>query len=49
MQNINLEETKLITDDLNKIIIPMGNPHINNRKNSLQQNFNKSFLQDHLL
>ena len=34
MHNINLEETKLITDDLNKIIIPMGDPHINNRKNS---------------
>ena len=34
LHNINLEETKLITDDLNKIIIPMGDPHINNRKNS---------------
>ena len=33
-RKINLEETKLITDDLNKIIIPMGDPHINNRKNS---------------
>ena len=34
LPNINLEETKLMANDINKITIPMGNPHINNRKNS---------------
>ena len=34
LPNINFEETKLMANDINKITIPMGNPHINNRKNS---------------